>query len=202
MASDHSPCIRRILASVHDGRITVYQAADLSALLLRPVCFHPAFCTSAMMELMPCATHSRLWCGFDADSSRLPSPFPSLLISVARLPLLSLVSHSIICSSIDLLPSTILLQHILTTSVIALRPFALYFTSLRVDGFLRKVRDSNPRIVLTIAALAVRCFQPLSQPSFFLLLLQRVVVSFFASLLHSDNRLTSSSPSGASLYRP
>ena len=134
MASDHSPCIRRILASVHDGRITVYQAADLSALLLRPVCLRPASCTSAMMELMPCATHSRLWCGFDADSSRLPSPFPSLLISVARLPLLSLVSHSIICSSIDLLPSTILLQHILTTSVIALRPFALYFTSWRVLG--------------------------------------------------------------------
>ena len=113
-----------------------------------------------VLELMPCATHSRLWCGFDADSSRLPSPFPSLLISVDRLPLLSLVSHSIICSSFALLPSTILLQHILTTSVIALRPFALYFTSLRVDGSLRKVRDSNPRIVLTIAALAVRCLQP------------------------------------------
>ena len=113
-----------------------------------------------VLELMPCATHSRLWCGFDADSSRLPSPFPSLLISVARLPLLSLVSHSVICSSIVLSPSTILLQHILTTSIIALRPFALYFTSLRVDGSLRKVRDSNPRIVLTIAALAVRCFQP------------------------------------------
>lgn len=38
-----------------------------------------------------------------------------------------------------------------------------------------KVRDSNPRIVLTIAALAVRCFQPLSQPSLFCM-----------SLWHSD----------------
>ena len=32
--------------------------------------------------------------------------------------------------------------------------------SLHVPRRLRKVRDSNPRIVLTIAALAVRCFQP------------------------------------------
>ena len=31
-----------------------------------------------VLELMPCATHSRLWCGFDAVSSRLPPPFPSL----------------------------------------------------------------------------------------------------------------------------
>ena len=37
--------------------------------------------------------------------------------------------------------------------------------SLHVPRRLRKVRDSNPRIVLTIAALAERCFQPLSQPS-------------------------------------
>jgi hypothetical protein len=31
-----------------------------------------------VLELMPCATHSRLWCGFDAVSSRLPSPFSSI----------------------------------------------------------------------------------------------------------------------------
>ena len=49
--------------------------------------------------------------------------------------------------------------------------------SLHVPRRLRKVRDSNPRIVLTIAALAVRCFQPLSQPS-----------CFCMSLWYSDHR--------------
>lgn len=40
-------------------------------------------------------------------------------------------------------------------------PFACWHTyQLAFPYTLRKVRDSNPRIVLTIAALAVRCFQP------------------------------------------
>lgn len=30
---------------------------------------------------MPCATHSCLWCDFDAVSSRLPPPFPSFQLS-------------------------------------------------------------------------------------------------------------------------
>ena len=41
----------------------------------------------------------------------------------------------------------------------------IWDSGLVVVLILRKVRDSNPRIVLTIAALAVQCFQPLSQPS-------------------------------------
>ena len=59
------------------GRIRVYQAADLSTLLLRPACFHPTSCTSAMMELMPYTLGSCLWCDFVAVSSGLPPPFPS-----------------------------------------------------------------------------------------------------------------------------
>jgi len=148
VASDHSSCILRILASVHDGRITVYQAADLSALLLRPVCLRPASCTSAMMELMPCATHSRLWCGFDADSSRLPSPFPSLLISVARLPLLSLVSRYVI--SILLL---FCCHRQYCFSISSLRPSSLSGPSPCIlpagaYWFLWKVRCSKPLLIL------------------------------------------------------
>ena len=46
--------LRRILASAHNGRITVYQAADLAPQRTLPrvssltVCFRPASCTSAM----------------------------------------------------------------------------------------------------------------------------------------------------------
>ena len=49
-------------------------------------------------------------------------------------------------------------------SMSSLRPSSLTGPSPRLYPAgaycLRKVRDSNPRIVLTIAALAVRCFQP------------------------------------------
>ena len=39
----------RRISVVVVGRIKVYQAADLSTLLLRPACFHPTSCTSAMI---------------------------------------------------------------------------------------------------------------------------------------------------------
>ena len=132
---------------------------------------------------MPCATHSRLWCGFDAVSSRLPSPFPSLLISVARLPLLSLVSRYVIsilllfcchrqyCFSISSLrPSSLSGPSpcILPAGAYWLpMPLGLHWasSSARFSYCWRKVRDSNPRCVLPHATLAVWCFQP-AQPTF------------------------------------
>ena len=52
-------------------------------------------------------------------------------------------------------------------------------TARLFHALLRKVRDSNPRIVSTIAALALRCFQPLSQPSLFRLLRENLILTSF-----------------------
>ena len=88
---------RTLHASIKDGRISVYHAAVLAPHRLITCASSLADCfpryflhlcydllSEMVLELMPCATHSRLWCDFDADSSRLPPPFLSLLISVVR----------------------------------------------------------------------------------------------------------------------
>ena len=143
------------------GRIKVYQAADLSTFLLRPVCFRPTSCTSAMMELMPCATHSRLWCGFDMPfhpGCHRPFHHSVVLRSITS----AVVGFALLFKdffSCARFPRSYCfsMSYSVRLHSSALRPV---FYQLARTGCLRKVRDSNPRIVLTIAALAVRCFQP------------------------------------------
>ena len=115
------------------GRIKVYQAADLSTFLLRPVCFRPTSCTSAMMELMPCATHSRLWCGFDMPfhpGCHRPFHHSVVLRSITS----AVVGFALLFkdSFIALVSLDPVASVCLTQSVITLRPFALCFTSWRV----------------------------------------------------------------------
>ena len=142
--------IRRILASVHDGRITVYQAADLSTLLLRPVCFRPASCTSAMIgayalrNSLPLVVWLR--CRFIQAATALFFAYGfrcSFCLGCRwfRVVFCSFWFSLFFRSS----PSILLLQRVLTSSVITLRPFALYLSSWRVL-LLWKVRESNPRV--------------------------------------------------------
>ena len=61
-------------------------------------------------------------------------------------------------------------------------PFAWWYTyHLAFPCTLRKVRDSNPRIVSTIAALAVRCFQPDSANLPFFVYCVRIASSHLSS---------------------
>ena len=85
MAWEHAPDMVAALVSI---TLLVYPRFYP----LRPTCFPRYFLhlgynllLEMVLELMPCATRSRLWCGFDADSSRLPSPFSSFLSSVVLL---------------------------------------------------------------------------------------------------------------------
>ena len=141
---------RTLHAPLKDGRISVYHAAVLAPHRLITCASSLADCfpryflhlcydllSEMVLELMPCATHSRLWCDFDADSSRLPPPFSSLLISVVRSAsaVVGFASFSVLFGFLLFLrssPSILLLQRILTSSVITLRPFALYLNSWRV----------------------------------------------------------------------
>ena len=130
----------------HGGRIKVYQAADLSTLLLRPACFHPASCTSAI-------TSFRRWSWSLCLAQLTPA------YGVTSMPFLpgchrpfsrSSVRRSVAdaCRGLALFfllicafyvhvrhPRSSLLQHVITSSVFTLRPFALYLTSWRVLGY-------------------------------------------------------------------
>ena len=176
MAWEHAPDMVAALVSI---TLLVYPRFYP----LRPTCFpryllHLGYnlLSEMVLELMPCAARSRLWCGFDADSSRLPSPFSSFLSSVVLLLMSLWVSVVIFASyfSCFFLFRCLLCdlsqthrhcaQHIITPSVITLRPFTPCLNSwcllrglllhpaalvvlqvLTPDGFLWKVRDSNPR---------------------------------------------------------
>lgn len=99
---------------------------------LRPACFSPCFlhlCYDGAYALRP---HSCLRCDFDAVSSGLPPPFSSF----SRSSLVCLCCHCG-CSlfySFGFLysllpPSRHYAQHVLTSTVITLRPFTPYFNS-------------------------------------------------------------------------
>ena len=76
--------------SIDNGRISVYHAADLSTLPLRPTCFPRYFLhlgydwSLCLSQLTPA-----IRCDFDVVSSGLPPPFPSLRTCFRSLPLLS-----------------------------------------------------------------------------------------------------------------
>ena len=137
---------------------------------------------------MPCATHSRLWCGFDAVSSGLPPPFSSLLSFSARVPLLSLWLLAFLFVWISSFASATLSTLCFSTS--SRQPSSLSGPSPRIstagaycwqsiitplclggfqvrtpDGVLRKVRDSNPRIVSDCRVSSAVLSTWLSQPS-------------------------------------
>ena len=96
-------------------------------------CFRPTSCTSAMLELMPCAAHSCLWCDFDMPfrpgchrpfhHSVVLRSYASAVIVVARFSI-RLDFFIRFCHPLD-----IMLQHVLTSTVITLRPFTPYFNS-------------------------------------------------------------------------
>lgn len=115
------------------GRIKVYQAADLSTFLLRPVCFRPTSCTSAMMELMPCALTPAYGVASICRFIQAATALSIILSSFARLHRLSWVSRYclriLFFALVSLDPAA---SVCLTQSVITLRPFALCFTSWRV----------------------------------------------------------------------
>lgn len=96
------------------GRIKVYQAADLSTFLLRPVCFRPTSCTSAMMELMPCALTPACGVASICRFVQAATALSIILSSFARLHRLSWVSRY--CLRILFsrsFPSILLLQYVL-----------------------------------------------------------------------------------------
>ena len=114
------------------GRIKVYQAADLSTFLLRPVCFRPTSCTSAMMELMPCALTPA--CGVASMPIHPGCHRPFYHSVVLRSITSAVVGFALLFKDsflaiISLDPTA---SVCLTQSVITLRPFALCFTSWRV----------------------------------------------------------------------
>lgn len=118
------------------GRIIVYQAADLSTVLpassglLSPYFLHLGY--DGAYALRP---HSRLWCGFGyrfiqaATALSLASDVRCSLCFGCRWFFVLLCSISVIQA---LSPSILLLLHLFTSSVITLRPFALYLYSWRV----------------------------------------------------------------------
>ena len=141
-----------------------------------------------VLELMPCATHSRLWCGFDAVSSGLPPPFSSLLSFSARVPLLSLwllaflfvwissfasATLSTLCFSMSSRQPSLFSgpsPRISTAGAYCwqsiITPLCLGGFQVRTpDGVLRKVRDSNPRIVSDCRVSSAVLSTWLSQPS-------------------------------------
>ena len=133
------------MAALESITLLTYPRFTASSGLLSRYFLH--LCYDGAYALRP---HSCLWCGFDVDSSRLPPPFSSLLISVARFAsaVVGFASFSVLFGFLLFLrssPSILLLQRVLTSSVITLRPFALYLSSWRVL-LLWKVRESNPRV--------------------------------------------------------
>ena len=129
---------RTLHASIKDGRISVYQAADLAPQRTLPrvssltVCFRPASCTSAMMEFMPCALTPaygvasmpfRPGCHRPFHHSVVLRSYASAVIVVARFSI-RLDFFIRFCHHLD-----IMLQHVLTSTVITLRPFTPYFNS-------------------------------------------------------------------------
>ena len=133
---------------IDNGRISVYHAADLSTLPLRPTCFPRYFLhlgydwSLCLAQLTPA-----IRCDFDVVSSGLPPPFLSLLLSPLVASAVSGLRTLFVwfCFFCFCYPR-LMLQHFLTSTVVTLRPFALYLPSWRVLS-LRKVMDSNHRVI-------------------------------------------------------
>ena len=104
-------------------------------------------CTSAMMEFMPCALAPAYgvtsMCRFIQAATAL-----SITSAVRRSYALAVLVANLFCLVLFFFLrspiSILLLQHVLTPSVIALRPFTLYLPSWCLLR-LWKVKDSNPR---------------------------------------------------------
>ena len=136
---------RTLHASIKDGRISVYQAADLAPQRTLPrvssltVCFRPASCTSAITSFRRwswslCLAQLTPACGVASMPFRPGCHRPFHHSVVIR----SYASAVIVvaCFSIRLdffirfcHPLDIMLQHVLTSTVITLRPFTPYFNS-------------------------------------------------------------------------
>ena len=94
-----------------------------------------------MMELCLAQLTPAYWCGFDAVSSRLPPPFSSFQSSVALLLMIIMGFRSytrflffaffcfVVCIAIISQTHRHCAQHIITPSVITLRPFTPCFNS-------------------------------------------------------------------------
>ena len=107
-----------------------------------------------VLELMPCATHSRLMVRLRCRFFQAVAALSLVQSSVALLLMLVVGFRCVFCFdfcfSISTFahPRSLLLQHVITQSVFTLRPFALYLSSWRVLGSWWKVRCSKPLLII------------------------------------------------------
>ena len=162
-----------------------------------PDCFRAILCTSAMMELMPCALAPAYWCDFDVVSSRLPPPFPSIRLSPLVASAVSGLRTLFVwfcffcfcyprpcasaCSHFNRRNSPTLHPVISTAGAysvsLLLHPAAVGGSEVRTPrGVLRKVRDSNPRATVGCRVSGAVHSSRLCQPS--------IIISLMPSANH------------------
>ena len=134
-----------------NGRISVYHAADLSTLPLRPTCF-PRYFLHLGYDWSLCLSPSLLPYGVTSMSFRPGCHRPFHRSYCLRsLPLLSqdcVLSSFGSVSFASAIPD-IVLQHVPTSTVVTLRPFALYLPSWRIL-LLVAVDGLEPSLILLL----------------------------------------------------
>lgn len=158
-----------------------------------------------MMEFMPCATRSRLWCDFDMPfHPGCHRPFYRST-DVRSLPLLSLGLLAVLFDFCLFYASATLdhlLQHVLTSTVVTLRPFAPYLPSWRVLLFVEGAGiepamsyaffAAYPRHLIPFQRLFQCCLRPLSHPSVSCSVCRNVIAAL--SLPHLSSFMSSYTP--------